>query len=104
MRTTLFTQEVYYLMLEGALQTDSELEHQHRSGFGLGAGIVLTFTDWWRAALLGRRINYTEGQRSDVGEASLQTRFTLTRNVELSLEWKGVEDYREGKLALGYYF
>ena len=46
----------------------------------------------------------TEGQRSEVGTAALRQRFDLSANLELHLDWSGVEDYREGLLGLSYYF
>ncbi len=59
---------------------------------------------WWRIGLFGSWTRYTEGQPGKVGTAALRQRFNLSTNLELHLDWSGVEDYREGLLGLGYYF
>jgi hypothetical protein len=61
-------------------------------------------TEKGRLALSANRTRYTGGQRGYVTEVVLRQLFTLSRNTELTLDFKTVEDYREGKLGLGYYF
>jgi hypothetical protein len=103
-QTALHRREVYYLLIEAAAEFDRAFQSQHRAGFGLAAGVVLDLAGGWRLGLQGRRVRFTEGQRGDVGQLELEQRLALTRNTELVLHWRGVEDYREAKLGLGYHF
>jgi hypothetical protein len=104
LQTHLLQREVYFLMVEGSAEFDDRFESQHRAGFGVSAGFLFNVSDTWRIGVFGTRTHYTAGQSGYLGQAALQQRIALTRNVELSLEWRGVADYREGKLGLGYYF
>jgi hypothetical protein len=96
--------EVYFAFLEANLQFDHEFDSDHRAGFGATAGILFDVTEKGRLALSANRTRYTEGQRGYVTEVVLRQLFTLSRNTELTFDFKTVEDYREGKLGLGYYF
>ncbi len=103
-RTSVWRREVWYVMLEGSAEYHERFEEGHRAGLGIGAGVLVDLAEGWRAALTGRRIRYTEGDVGTVGEAALEQRFTVTRNLELRLDVRGVEAYREAMLGLGYHF
>ncbi|MCH9046946.1 MAG: DUF4105 domain-containing protein [SAR324 cluster bacterium] len=100
----LHRREVYFALLEGSLEFDREFQSRHRAGFGASAGLLVHLAGWWRIGLFGSWTRYTEGQSGEVGTAALRQRFNLSTNLELHLDWSGVEDYREGLLGLSYYF
>jgi hypothetical protein len=104
LQSNIHRREVYFAFLEADLQFDDEFESDHRAGFGITAGLLCDVTENWRLALVANRTRYMEGQRGYVSEAELRQRFTLSRSTELTFDFKAVEDYREGKLGLGYYF
>ncbi|HKI96878.1 MAG TPA: DUF4105 domain-containing protein [bacterium] len=100
----LHQREVYFLMLEGRAEFSHAFTPRHRAGFGLSAGVLVHLADWWRIGLIGTRTHYTAGDAGYVGQGRLESRFSLSRNLELTLDWSGVGNYREGKLGLGWYF
>jgi hypothetical protein len=104
LQTELHRREVYFALLEGSYEYDREFVDHHRAGFGLTAGFLVDLNEDWRVGLIGTRTRYTEGQRGSVGQAQFRLRFSLSRNLEINLDWSGVEDVREGKLGLGLYF
>lgn len=91
-------------MLEAGLEADDELEQGFRAGPGARVGLLVDFMPGWRMALLASSINYSEGQRGEVGRAELRQRFSITANVEVNLDLLWLEDYRQGRLGLGWYF
>jgi hypothetical protein len=104
LQSNIHRREVYFAFLEANLEVDDEFDSDHRAGFGVTAGILFDVTEKGRLALSANRTRYTGGQRGYVTEVVLRQLFTLSRNTELTLDFKTVEDYREGKLGLGYYF
>lgn len=104
LQSNLHRREVYLGFLEANLEFDHEFDSGHRAGFGATVGLLFDATKKWRLALIANRARYTEGQRSYVSEVELRQRFTLSRNSEVTFDFKTVQDYREGKLAFAYYF
>lgn len=96
--------EVYFGFLEANLEFDHEFDSGHRAGFGATVGLLFDATKKWRLALIANRARYTEGQRSYVSEVELRQRFTLSRNSEVTFDFKTVQDYREGMFSFAYYF
>ena len=91
-------------MAELALDAEDELEKGFRAGLGAQLGVMVDFMPGWRLALEGSSTNYSEGQQGTVEQSSLRQRFNLTANLELNLDFSWRNDYREGKLTLGYYY
>jgi len=104
LQSNIHRREVYFAFLEANVQFDDEFDADYRAGLGVTAGILYDVTEKWRLAIVANRTHYMEGQRDNVFEAELRQRFTLSRNNELTFDFKVVDDYREGKLGLGYYF
>jgi hypothetical protein len=96
---------VVFSMLEPRLQFGPMFQRDYRFGVGLSLGVLVELGSRWRVGLIGRSTEYVAGEeQTTVGEASLVQRITLGRNADLRLEWNGTERYREGRLALGWYF
>ena len=104
LQSNIHRREVYFAFLEANLEVDHEFDSDHRAGFGATAGILFDVTEKGRLALSANRTRYTEGQRGYVTEVVVRQIFTLSRNSELAFGFKTVEDYREGKFGLAYYF
>ena len=104
LQSNIHRREVYFAFLEANLEVDHEFDSDHRAGFGATAGILFDVTEKGRLALSANRTRYTEGQRGYVTEVVVRQIFTLSRNSELAFDFKIVEDYREGKFGLAYYF
>ncbi len=104
LQSNVHLREVYFAFLETSIEFDHEFESDHRAGYGATAGILFDVTENGRLALSANRTRYTEGQYGYVTEVVLHQVFTLTRNSELTFNLKTVEDYREGRFGLAYYF
>ena len=104
LQSNIHRREVYFAFLEANLEYDHEFDSDHRAGFGATAGILFDVTVKGHLALSANRTRYTEGQRGYVTEVVVRQIFTLSRNSELTFDFKTIEDYREGKFGLAYYF
>jgi hypothetical protein len=103
-RTALFSREVYFAMASASIEADDELDKGFRAGLGARVGLMVDFTPAWRAALLGSTLNFSQGDGGEVRRAELRQRFSLSTDLELKLDFLWLEDYREGRLGLAYYF
>ena len=104
LQSNIFSREVYYAIAELDLVAEDELEKGYRAGLGALLGLVVDFTAGWRMDLQGKSTHYSEGQQGTVEESSVRQRFRLSTNLELNLDFSWRNDYREGKLTLGYYY
>ncbi len=102
--TAVFDREVYFAMVEGSYEYSRHFDSGHRAGFGFSAGILVDLVEAWRIGIFGWRTKYTEGHVGTVGKAEFRQRISLSRNIELTLDWGRVENYSEGKLGLGIHF
>ena len=104
LQSKVFSRELYFGMAELSLEAEDDFVKGYRAGLGASLGIMVDFSKSWRVALLGQTTNYSEGNRGTVEESSFRQRFSLTTDLELNLDFNWRNDYREGKLTLGYYF
>ncbi len=104
LQSNLHRREVYFTFLEANLEFDSEFASDHRAGFGATIGLLFDAAKQWRMALIANRTRYTKAQESNVSELVLRQRYYLSQNMEVTFDLKKVEDYREGRLGIAYYF
>ncbi len=104
LQSNFYRREVYFTFLEANLEIDHEFDSDHRAGIGATAGLLFDATKDWRIALIANRTQYTGGQRSYVTSIELRQRYSLTGSTDITLNLKNVEDYRESKLGVVFYF
>ena len=104
LQSTLHKREVYFAFLEANLEFDKAFISDHRAGFGATVGLLFDATERWRFELVANRTRYTEGQRGYISTVELRQRFTLSQNLEITLNARNVESFREGNLGIAYYF
>ncbi|HEX7928889.1 MAG TPA: hypothetical protein VF678_14935, partial [bacterium] len=100
----LLTRQVWFAFLDADAEFDRAFEHGHRAGFGVSAGVLLDLTSRWRTELSGTRIAYTTGDAATVSKWEFKQRVTLGKDWELRVDWRGVADYREAQLGVGWFF
>ena len=71
---------------------------------GASLGVALDVTENWRIALMTGSTEFSTGQRGTVETSAFRQRFSFSADLELLLDFTWRNDYREGKLTLGYYF
>jgi len=104
--THVLTRETYFAFLEPALQVDGLLPDGYRFGLGGTLGLLFEFTPDWRVALTGSQTRYVLGvdEPVTVERAALRQRYSLSQNLDLRLDWSGVEHYREVMAGVSWYF
>lgn len=90
-----------YLMGEGAMLASGTLAHNHALGAGASAGLLVDMTPLWRVHVQGRGLRYFSGERHDRFEASLDQRYTLTRDLALRFETSWSEIRYESEESTG---
>ena len=104
LQSSLFSREVYFAMVDISLNLEDDFDKGFRAGFGAEVGAMVDILPQWRVGLVGHTTNFSEGDRSVVESSALRQRFSFTTDLELNLDFLWLNDYREGKLTLGYYF
>ncbi len=103
-QSNLHRKEVYFAFAQASLEFDHEFESDHRGGFSASLGLLFDANEKWRIALIANRSRYTTGQAGYASEVELKQRFYLSREMEIILDLKTIEDYHEGKLGIAHYF
>jgi hypothetical protein len=104
--TRALTRETFFLFLEPTVQADGILPDGYRLGAGGSAGMLLDLSADWRVELSLQHTVFFAGvdEPTAVERAALRQRYRLSRNLDLRLDWSGVEHYREVMAGMSWYF
>ena len=79
--------EVYFAFAEGEANYSRAYEERHRIGGGGTAGMLADVTDRWKIMATGTYLKYALGEKSDDIRWFVGSRYTLTQNWALRLEY-----------------
>jgi hypothetical protein len=85
--TQLFKREVYFAFAEAEANYSRAYEERHRIGGGGTVGVLADVTDRWKVMLSGSYLRYTLGDKSDDIRWYAGSRYTLSQNWALRLEY-----------------
>ena len=85
--TALFKREVYFAFAEAEANYSSAYEERHRIGGGGTVGMLADMTDRWNLMLSGSYLRYALGDQSDDIRWFTGSRYTLSQNWSLRLEY-----------------
>ncbi|MCH8841904.1 MAG: DUF4105 domain-containing protein [SAR324 cluster bacterium] len=103
--TAAWRREIYFAFLESAVQIGGAFDRGYRAGVGASVGALADFSPDWRVALSGGQTVYLAGDgRAVVHRAALRQRYSLGQNLDLRLDWTGVDRRREFVFGMSLYF
>jgi hypothetical protein len=79
--------EVYFAFVEGEANYSRAYEERHRIGGGGTAGLLSDLTDRWKMMATGTYLKYALGEKSDDIRWFVGSRYTLTQNWAMRLEY-----------------
>jgi hypothetical protein len=79
--------EVYFAFAEGEANYSRAYEERHRIGGGGTAGLLADLTERWKIMATGTYLKYALGEKSDDIRWFVGSRYTLTQNWALRLEY-----------------
>ena len=85
--TALFKREVYFAFAEAEANYSRAYEERHRVGGGGTVGMLVDATDRWKLMLSGSYLRYALGDKSDDIRWYAGSRYTLSQNWALRLEY-----------------
>ncbi len=85
--TALFKREVYFAFAEAEANYSRAYEERHRVGGGGTVGLLVDATDRWKLMLSGSYLRYALGDKSDDIRWYAGSRYTLSQNWALRLEY-----------------
>ncbi|TKS58171.1 MAG: hypothetical protein EWM73_03615 [Nitrospira sp.] len=85
--TQLFKREVYFAFAEAEANYSRAYEERHRVGGGGTVGMLADVTDRWKLMLSGSYLRYALGDKSDDIRWYAGSRYTLSQNWALRLEY-----------------
>lgn len=85
--TALFKREVYFAFAEAEANYSRAYEERHRVGGGGTVGMLADVTDRWKLMLSGSYLRYGLGDKSDDIRWYAGSRYTLSQNWALRLEY-----------------
>lgn len=85
--TQLFKREVYFAFAEAEANYSRAYEERHRVGGGGTVGMLADATDRWKLVLSGSYLRYALGDKSDDIRWYAGSRYTLSQNWALRLEY-----------------
>ena len=85
--TALFKREVYFAFAEAEANYSRAYDERHRIGGGGTVGMLVDMTDRWKLMLSGSYLRYVLGDQSDDIRWFAGSRYTLSQNWALRLEY-----------------
>ena len=85
--TQLFKREVYFAFAEAEANYSRAYEERHRVGGGGTVGMLADVTDRWKLMLSGSYLRYALGDKSDDFRWFVGSRYTLSQNWALRVEY-----------------
>ena len=79
--------EVYFAFAEGEANYSKAYEERHRIGGGGTAGMLADLTERWKIMATGTYLKYALGEKSDDIRWFVGSRYTLTQNWAIRLEY-----------------
>jgi hypothetical protein len=99
---------LFYLLLEGDLETGGGLEKRSAIGAGGSAGLIAGLSDFWKIHLFTRDIYYGWVDNHNAWEAGLEQSFFVTTNnsIRLNVGISNIYGFEraEAGLSWNYYF
>ncbi len=87
MESQLLKREVYFAFAEAEANYSKAYDEQHRIGGGGTVGMLADVTDRWKLMLSGSYLRYALGEKSDDFRWYAGSRYTLSQNWALRLEY-----------------
>ncbi|MCZ7625659.1 MAG: hypothetical protein M5R38_07275 [Candidatus Methylomirabilis sp.] len=100
----LLGREVLFAFAEAEGNYSRAYDKRHRIGGGGTVGIVADLTPSWRAMATGTYLGYAVGERSDDIRWSIGSRYTLSRNWTLRIEYHHRDRDDDAAFALQAFF
>ncbi len=82
-----FKREVFFAFMEGEANYSKAYEERHRIGGGGTVGLLADLSDRWKLMASGTYLRYALGDKSDDIRWFVGSRYTLTQNSALRLEY-----------------
>lgn len=95
---------LFYGMLDWEGEGGAALDNGYRVGLGIAAGSLADITGKWRMMLSGRFLRFPVGHVSNKYELKLRQRYSIDKNLTVSLDIARIQDDNESILAVDYYF
>lgn len=102
--TQLFKREVYFAFAEAEANYSRAYEERHRVGGGGTVGMLADMTDRWKVMLSGSYLKYALGETSDDIRWFVGSRYTLSQNWALRLEYNHRDHDNDVVLSVQAYF
>jgi opacity protein-like surface antigen len=102
--TQLFKREVYFAFAEAEANYSRAYEERHRVGGGGTVGLLADVTDRWKLMLAGSYLRYALGDKSDDIRWYAGSRYTLSQNWALRLEYNHRDHDNDAVVSVQAYF
>lgn len=102
--TQFFTREVYFAFADGEANYSPAYEQRHRIGGGGTAGLLVDLTARWKLMATGTYLKYALGETSDDIRWYVGSRYTLSQNWALRLEYHHRDHDNDLGLSLQSFF
>ncbi|MEK7235116.1 MAG: DUF4105 domain-containing protein [Nitrospirota bacterium] len=96
--------EVYFAFAEGEANYSKAYEERHRIGGGGTAGLLADLTERWKIMATGTYLKYAFGEKSDDIRWFVGSRYTLTQNWALRLEYNHRDHDNDALLSIQAFF
>jgi hypothetical protein len=96
--------EVFFAFAEGEANYSRAYEERHRIGGGGTAGMLADVTEAWKIMATGTYLKYALGEKSDDVRWFVGSRYTLSRNWTLRLEYNHRDHDNDVSFSLQTYF
>jgi hypothetical protein len=102
--TQLFKREVYFAFAEAEANYSRAYEERYRIGGGGTVGMLADVTDRWKLMLAGSYLRYALGDKSDDIRWYAGSRYTLSQNWALRLEYNHRDHDNDAGVSVQAYF
>ncbi len=102
--TQLFKREVYFAFAEAEANYSRAYEERHRIGGGGTVGMLVDATDRWKLMLSGSYLRYALGDKSDDIRWYAGSRYTLSQNWALRVEYNHRDRDNDVLLSIQAFF
>jgi len=93
-----------YSLLDAEAEASGHLENNFRVGAGVVAGTLVDISPDWRIHFSGEYKRFPLGADSEYWKASALTRFSLSQNLDVRLEYNRIKDKDEAIFSLNVFF